>query len=78
MNATKDQKTSVTYAKDYRLELNVCPPMPKLEVKLSGLPESEGKVLGLPDSLHQGEVKKISVQLTNTGGRDLCYLHLVN
>ena len=77
LNATKDHKTSITYAKDFRLELNVVPPMPKLEVKLSGLPESEGKASVLPESLHQGEVKKISLQLTNTGGRDLCYLHLV-
>ena len=68
LNATKDQKTSVKYAKDFRLQLVVSPPMPKLDVKFSSLPES----------LFQGEVKKVSLELANTGGSALCQVHLVN
>lgn len=68
LNLTKEHKTSVSYANDYRLQLNLSPPMPRLEVKWSGLPET----------LHQGEVKRVSLELVNQGGSDLCHLHLVH
>ena len=68
LNATKDQKTSVKYANDFRLQLVVSPPMPKLDVKFSGLPES----------LFQGEVKKVSLELANSGGSALRQVHLVS
>ena len=67
LNATKEHKTSVTYAKDLRLQLVVAPPMPRLDVKLSGFPET----------LYQGEVKRISLEMTNVGGSPLCQVHLV-
>jgi hypothetical protein len=68
LNATKDQKTSVKYAKDFRLQVMVSPPMPKLDVKISGVPET----------LFQGEVKKVTLDMANTGGSPLCQVHLVN
>jgi len=49
------------------LQMAVSPPMPKLEVKFSGFPET----------LHQGEVRRISMDMTNVGGSELCYIHLV-
>ncbi len=49
------------------LQMVVSPPMPKLEVKFSGFPEI----------LHQGEVKRIAMDMTNVGGSELCYIHLV-
>ena len=68
LNATKDHKTSVTYAKDFRLQLIVCPSMPKLDVKVSAFPEN----------LYQGELRSVNLELGNVGGRSLCQLHLVS
>jgi len=58
----------VTYAKGFRLQLVVSPPMPKLDVKVSAFPEN----------FYQGEVRSVNLEFTNVGGSTLCQLHLVS
>jgi hypothetical protein len=53
---------------NFSFQLNVISAMPRLEVKLSNIPES----------LYSGEVKSVALQFNNTGANGLSNLFLVS
>jgi len=87
LNATKEQKTSVVYANDFRLNVSMVANLvtkvvysptffPQLNV-ISSMPRLEISLSNIPECLSSGEVRPIDVQFSNTGGNSLCNLYMV-
>lgn len=68
LNNSLKHRSSVTYAADKRLELNIVPSLPRIDVNFSELPER----------LLCGEMVKIDVVIQNTGSIPVTGLYLAN